>query len=162
MQLNTFAIVINIFALGCLIATLLKDRTKTKESLTISIKLFVRILPSVIAIVIIIGLLLGFTSQSQISKIMGEYSGLGGVLVAALIGAVLHIPAIISFPLAASFLRGGASVASVAAFITTLTMVGVVTLPLEIKEMGKKIALLRNTISFIIAIIIALIMGKIL
>ena len=51
---------------------------------------------------------------------------------------------------------------SVAAFITTLTMVGVVTLPLEIKEMGKKITILRNVFSFVFAIVIALIMGVIL
>ena len=162
MQLSTSAIVINIFALGCLVAALFKDRAKTKESLIISVKLFVRILPAIIAIVILIGLLLGLVSQSQISKIMGEHSRLGGMLLAALMGAILHIPAIISFPLAASFLKSGASVGAIAAFITTLTMVGVVTLPLEIKELGKKIAILRNTISFIAAIIIALIMGAIL
>jgi uncharacterized membrane protein YraQ (UPF0718 family) len=134
MQLNTSTIIINVFALGCLVAALLKDRTKTKESLIISVKLFVRILPAIIAIVILIGLLLGFVSQSQISKIMGEHSRLGGILLAAIMGAILHIPAIISFPLAASFLKSGASVATVAAFITTLTMVGVVTLPLEMKD----------------------------
>jgi uncharacterized membrane protein YraQ (UPF0718 family) len=145
-----------------LVTALLKDRTKTKESLIISIKLFVRILPAVIAIVVLIGLLLGFVSQPQISKIMGEHSRLWGIILAALTGSILHIPAIISFPLAASFLKGGASVAAVAAFITTLTMVGVITLPLEIKELGKKIAILRNVISFIAAIIIALIMGAIL
>ena len=41
-------------------------------------------------------------------------------------------------------------------------MIGTITLPLEIKELGKKVALLRNGISFIIAIVIALIMGVIL
>jgi len=41
-------------------------------------------------------------------------------------------------------------------------MVGVVTLPLEIREMGAKMAFLRNCISFYIAIMIALIMGVIL
>ncbi|HDH27594.1 MAG TPA: permease, partial [Euryarchaeota archaeon] len=46
--------------------------------------------------------------------------------------------------------------------ITTLTMVGFVTLPLEIKVLGKKLAILRNLFSFIIALIIAVIMGVIL
>ncbi len=41
-------------------------------------------------------------------------------------------------------------------------MVGVVTLPLEIKILGKKFALLRNVISFGIAIVIALVMGVLL
>jgi uncharacterized membrane protein YraQ (UPF0718 family) len=134
MQLNTSAIIIDIFAFGCLVTALLKDRTKTKESLIISVKLFVRIPPAIIAIVILIGLLLRFVSQSQISKIMGEHSNLGGMPFAAIMGAILHIPAIILSLLAASFLKGGASVAAVAAFITTLTMVGVVTLPLEMKD----------------------------
>jgi hypothetical protein len=41
-------------------------------------------------------------------------------------------------------------------------MIGFVTLLLEIKEMGKKFAILRNSISFIIAIIIAIIIGVLL
>ncbi|HHD16798.1 MAG TPA: permease, partial [Euryarchaeota archaeon] len=75
---------------------------------------------------------------------------------------VLFIPSLLSFPLAASLLEGGASLSVVVAFITTLTMIGTVTLPLEIRELGKKMALLRSGMSFIIAIVIALIMGAIL
>jgi len=41
-------------------------------------------------------------------------------------------------------------------------MIGTITLPLEIKELGKKMAILRNGLSFVIAIIIALVMGAIL
>lgn len=74
----------------------------------------------------------------------------------------MHIPSLIAFPLAASLLKNGASITAVAAFITTLTMIGTITLPLEIKELGKKVALLRNGLSFIVAIVIALIMGVIL
>jgi len=71
---------------------------------------------------------------SEISKLAGEQSGFSGVLLMALLGSILHIPALISFPLAASLLKSGASVTAVAAFITTLTMIGMVTLPLEIKN----------------------------
>jgi len=116
----------------------------------------------VFIIIIFIGLLLGFVPQSQISRFVGEQAGFKGVLAVALLGAVLHIPSLISFPLAASLLESGASISSVAVFITTLTMIGVLTLPLEITVLGKKIALLRNGISFGIAIIIALIMAAIL
>ena len=98
----------------------------------------------------------------QISGFIGEQSGIIGILLVGAVGALMHIPALLSFPLAASLLENGASVSAVAAFITTLTMIGTVTLPLEIKELGKRIAFLRNGLSFIIAIIIALIMGAIL
>jgi uncharacterized membrane protein YraQ (UPF0718 family) len=160
--MNSTAIFINIFAVGCLVFAVTKDREKTMQSLTIAVKSFFRILPTVFIIIIIIGLLLAFVPATEISRFVGEQAGFGGILVIAVLGAILYIPALISFPLAASLLKGGASIAAAAAFITTLTMIGVVTLPLEIKELGKKMALLRNGISFIIAIIIALIMGAVL
>ena len=160
--MNTTAILINLFALGCLAFALVKDRDKTRQSLTVAVKSLIRILPTVLIIIVVIGLLLAFVPTDQISRFIGDQSGFGGLLAIAAAGAVLHIPALLSFPLAASLLQSGAGVAAVAAFITSLTMIGVVTLPLEIKELGKKIAFLRNGLSFIIAIAIALIMGVIL
>ena len=160
--MNITVIFINIFACGCLIFSFLKDRKKTRQSLLGAVKSFIRILPIVFIIIIFVGLLLGFVPQTQISKIAGEQAGFWGVFLIALLGAIMHIPSLIAFPLAASLLKNGASITAVAAFITTLTMIGTITLPLEIKELGKKVAFLRNGISFIIAIIIALIMGVIL
>lgn len=160
--MNTTVILINAFALVCLIFAFAKNRAKAKQSLVVALKSSIRILPTVLIIIILIGLLLGFIPQRQISKIVGEQAGFGGVLIVAMLGAVLHIPSLVSFPLAASLLKSGASVTSVAVFITTLTMIGVITLPLEIKELGKKMALLRNGISFLIAIIIGILMGAIL
>lgn len=160
--MKTTATMINVFAFACLFISLLKNKEKTKQSLKVAIRSFFRVLPMVFIIIIFIGLLLGFVPQSQISRLVGEQAGLGGVLVVALLGAVLHVPSLISFPLAASLLESGASITSVAVFITSLTMIGVVTLPLEIKILGKKMALLRNGISFGIAIVIGLIMGTIL
>jgi len=145
-----------------LIFAFIKNRAKARQALTAALKSFFRILPIVLIIIILIGLLLGSVPQSQISKIVGREAGFGGVLIVALLGALLHIPSLVSFPLAASLLKSGASVTSVAVFITTLTMIGMVTLPLEIKELGKKMALLRNGISFLIAIIIGILMGTIL
>ena len=160
--MNATVIFINIFAGGCLLFSFLKDRKKTKQSLLGAAKSFIRILPIVFIIIIFVGLLLGFVPQTQISKIAGEHAGFWGVFLIALVGAIMHIPSLIAFPLAASLLKSGASITAVTAFITTLTMIGTITLPLEIKELGKKVALLRNGLSFIIAIVIALIMGVIL
>lgn len=155
-------IIVNLIAFIWLIFSLIKDKNKTKESLKIALKTFFKTLPIIIIIIIFIGFLLGFLPPDIIYKVVGEQAGFLGILVTAILGSVLFVPALISFPLAASLLNGGASIMSVAAFITTLTMVGVVTLPLEIKEMGKKITILRNVFSFVFAIVIALIIGVIL
>ena len=156
------AIIINLIAFAWLIYSIIRNKESTKKSLKIALKTFIKTLPMIIIIIIFIGFLLGFLPTDNISRIIGEQSGVLGVLVTAVLGSVLFIPALISFPLAASLLKGGASVMSVAAFIATLTMVGVVTLPIELREMGKKLTLLRNLLSFVFAIIIALIMGAIL
>jgi uncharacterized membrane protein YraQ (UPF0718 family) len=155
-------VVINLFALACLVYAFVKDRARAKKSLVVALKSFVRILPTVLLIVVIIGLFLAFVPPERVAKFIGKQAGLAGILVISALGAVLYIPALTSFPLAASLLQRGASVAAVAAFITTLTMLGVVTIPLEIRELGAKMTFLRNGLSFLIAILIALLMGVIL
>ncbi len=156
------AIFINLLALVFLIFAFVRDRDRTGQALAVAVNVFFRILPMVLGIIFLIGLLRVFLPPEVISRFIGERSGFGGMLAVAVLGAVLFIPALIAFPLAASLLENGASVSAVAAFITTLTMIGVVTLPLELKELGRKIALLRNGLSFVLAVIIALLMGAIL
>ncbi len=155
-------IIINVIAIIGLVIAFIVSKEKAVETLKIAVKSFFKMLPMIFIIILSIGLLLGFVPPDQISRFVGEQSGMGGVLLIGLFGALMYIPALLSFPLAASFLDGGASITAVATFILTLTMVGTVTLPLEIRELGKKMALLRNGLSFIIALIIALIMGAIL
>ena len=157
--MNLTPVFINIFAIGCLFFAFVKDKQKTKQAIKIAVKTFINILPTILLIVVLVGLLLGVVPKSVISKFMGNQSGLKGTFVAALFGAILYIPSIVAFPLAASFLKAGASITAVATFITTLTMIGFVTLPLEIKELGRKVALLRNGISLLLAILIGVIIG---
>jgi len=59
-------------------------------------------------------------------------------------------------------LKNGASVTLVAGFLTTLLMVGVVTLPMEVRYFGWRTALFRNGLSFVGAVGIALAMGRVL
>jgi len=145
-----------------LIIAFIIDRSKTKQALKISVVAFIKMFPMLMIIIIVIGLTLGFLPPDVISNILGNQSGFIGILFTALFGAIMYIPSILAFPLSASLLENGASITVIATFIITLTMVGIITLPLEIKELGKKIAILRNVFSFIIAIIIAVIMGIIL
>lgn len=159
MGISLTVILINLFVFLILVISLFKSKEKTILSLKNAIKSFVGIMPYVIIIVLGIGLMQGFLSKEVISGFLGESSGFSGVFLSGFLGAILYIPAIVSFPLTASLIDSGVSIMVAAAFITTLTMVGLVTLPLEIKELGKKFAILRNLLSFVIAIIIAIIIG---
>jgi len=84
------------------------------------------------------------------------------VIIASLLGSVLFIPGIIAFPLADSLLTMGAGVTAVAAFISTLTMIGFVFLPLEVRELGRRFALVRNSLSLLAALVIAFLVGMVL
>jgi uncharacterized membrane protein YraQ (UPF0718 family) len=91
----------------------------------------------------------------MISRLIGERSGFLGVLGAALIGSITLIPGFVAFPAAAELLKSGAGIAQIAAFVSSLMMVGVVTLPLEISFFGRKIALLRNSMAFLFSLVAA-------
>ena len=47
-------------------------------------------------------------------------------------------------------------------FVTTLMMVGVVTLPLEITYFGKRLAIKRNLLAFAYAVVSSFIIGAVL
>lgn len=160
--MNATVWIINGFAVSALLIALYRDRERGINSLKRGLFSFVRILPTVLTIVVIIGLLLGFVPPDILRQVVGDQSGIGGLFLTGSIGSVLHIPAIVAFPLAASFQDMGAPVSIVAVFITTLTMIGVVTLPLEIRELGWRFAILRNGLSFVGAVLIALVMGWVL
>lgn len=160
--MNATVWIINGFAVSALLIALYRDWERGINSLKRGLFSFVRILPTVLTIVVIIGLLLGFVPPDMLRQVVGDQSGIGGLFLTGSIGSVLHIPAIVAFPLAASFQDMGAPVSIVAVFITTLTMIGIVTLPLEIRELGWRFAILRNGLSFVGAVLIALVMGWVL
>jgi len=83
-------------------------------------------------------------------------------IASALLGTITFVPAFIAFPLVGTLVDAGVGVIPAVAFLTTLTMVGIVTFPLEKKEFGVKFTALRNGLSFIFAVIIALVMGVII
>lgn len=160
--MNLTVISINAIAIVCLAASLAKNRTKTAQALRTALRSGASLAPTMLGILVFIGLLLGFVPAETIGRIVGEGSGFTGVITAGLLGAILHIPALISFPLGGSLMDAGASATVVAVFITTLTMVGFVTLPMEIRVLGKRFTLLRNGLSLAAAVLIGLLVGAVL
>ena len=138
------------------------DRRKTAEGFKRGWRMFKNVLLPFLNILILVSLLLYFLPPSIISRYLGAGSGVAGFLAAALIGSITLIPAFISYPIAAGLIQQGASYAVVATFMTTLMMVGVVTLPLEIKYLGRQVAIVRNVLNFVAAVTIGLVIGLIL
>jgi Predicted permeases len=146
-------------ALGLLGLSLIKDKQKTVMSLKRAWRMFLNVLPQFVAILFLVGLLLTVLNPSAIRQIIGADSGLRGMLITAGLGAVTLVPALIAFPIAAELLRNGAGFMQIAVFISTLTTVGLVTLPLEVRYLGKKAAILRNGLAFLFSFAVAAVVG---
>ena len=159
--MNNALIFISLSIFTSLISFLL-DKKKTILGFKKGFKMFKNIVIPFLNILILVSLLLFIVPPQMVVKYLGAGSGAIGFAIAAVVGSITLIPGFISYPIASGLLKQGASYSTVAVFMTTLMMVGVVTLPLEIKYFGKKIAILRNLLNFIIAIIIGILIGIIL
>jgi len=143
----------------CLILSLAVDQRKTLEGIKRGLKMFLNLLPALLTVLILVSVFLYLVPDKTIIKLLGAKSGAMGVAIAAAVGSIALIPAFIAFPLAKILLVKGVSYTVVAVFITTLIMVGVLTLPVEFKYFGKRAAIMRNFLSFFGAIIVGLLIG---
>lgn len=159
--MTTIIIIYSLVAVS-LIISLAKSKEKTKKAMKVAGKALVKTAPSLLAVLGIVGLTFGVLDEQTISSLVGEEAGFSATIIAAVLGAITLIPSLVAFPLAGSLLRSGATVVTISAFITTLVMVGMVTAPMEIKTLGKKFTILRNSLGFLAALLIAAVMGVIL
>ena len=153
------ALIFGIITACALLVSFLMDRRKTFTGIKKGAKMFLGILAPFLNILILVSIAMYFISDRFIFRYLGPGSGPLGVLIAAIVGSITLIPGFISYPIAASLIAKGASYTVVAVFMTTLMMVGVMTLPLEIKYFGTKAAIIRNLLNFFAAIIIGLLVG---
>lgn len=126
-----------------------KDRGKTRQALVKGLRAIESILPQLLAVLFIIALVLAAFEPAAISRVLGEQTGFLGVLLAGVIGAITLVPGFVAFPVTGELLRHGAGILQAATFVSSLMMVGVVTLPVEMACFGKKAALARNGLAFL-------------
>lgn len=160
--MDIFTIIFWVIAVVLFCISVIKNKKKTFEAMKKSKGMMGNMMGEIIAIIFLIGLVLTFIPPETIKTILGSSNTVVSTFISAIVGSITLIPAFVAFPLVGSLVDVGASIVPAVAFLTTLTMVGIVTFPLEKKEFGTKFALTRNLLSFGFAIIIALVMGVLL
>ncbi len=161
-KLDIFTILFWIIAVILFVFSLVKSKETTVDAMKKSRRMMGSMIGEIVAIIFMIGLVLTFIPPETIKTVLGTSSTYISTFFSALVGTVTLIPSFVAFPLVGSLVDVGASIVPAVAFLTTLTMVGIVTFPLEKKEFGTKFAILRNLFSFGFAIIIALMMGVVI
>jgi len=139
---------------AALLASLFADRKKTRLSLLKGLRMFWDVLPLLLGVLALVSLVLTAVSPDMLQQVL---SGPGPLpFFAALgIGSVALMPGFIAYPLAGLFRQNGASTLVLAAFITSLMMVGVITLPVEARFFGWRVSLLRNGLALAGSILVA-------
>ncbi|MCD4760482.1 hypothetical protein K8R42_01150, partial [bacterium] len=127
---------------------------KTKNNLKTSIFL-------VIGILLITSFVNQFIKLNELVNLL-QKNIISDSLLAGLIGSLAAGNPITSYIISGELINSGISLAAVTAFILTWVTVGIVQLPAESMLLGKKFAIIRNILSFISAIFIALIVQFIL
>lgn len=140
----------------------MKDKNKTKLALKSSLKSFENIMPQFLGIIFIIGIILSLLNPEVISKIIGANSGILGVLFSAILGSITMMPTFVAFSTADILLKNGAGYAQIGALVSTLTLVGVITYPLESKYIGKKAAFFRNLLAFLFSFVVAFLINEVM
>jgi len=142
-----------------LLISFIINKQKTIKAIKISFIKFKKIFPTFITMLIFVSIILFLFPDEVISNYLGNSSKFISVLLASFIGSITLMPGFVAFPLSGILLTKGVPYMVLSAFTTTLMMVGIITFPLEKEYFGVKATVIRNIISFFIALIVAVITG---
>ena len=135
------------------------SREKTLRAFKIAAKRFIKILPAFLIMIILVSIVLFLVPDKVIADYLGGDNKFIGVILASFFGSVTLLPGFIAFPLSGILLKKGVAYMVLAAFTTTLMMVGVLTAPIEKEYFGMKVTVIRNVMSLLIALIVAVMIG---
>jgi len=131
------------------------DKSILLHAIRSSSRQFINLLPILIGVVLLIGLFNGFVSDEWLTSVFSGNMELD-TLWGACFGSIFAGNPINSYVIGGELLKYGVSLFAVSAFIVTWVTVGLVQLPAEIAAFGKRFAFLRNGLSFVLAIPIAI------
>lgn len=132
------------------------DRCTFARSIKGAVRQFVSLLPMIVGVILLTGLFNAFIPKGWLTAI---FSGnpLLDALWGACFGSIIAGNPINSYVLGGELLQNGVSLFAVTAFILTWVTVGIVQLPAEIAALGRKFALLRNGLSFLLSVPVAVV-----
>jgi len=125
-----------------------KGQKQHIEGLELAFNMTVGILPLLIFAFIVAGMIQTLLPQELISKWVGAKSGMRGILIGTLAGALAPGGPYVSLPIVAGLLRSGAGVGTTVAFLTGWSLWAFGRLPMEIAILGWKFTLVRLASTF--------------
>jgi uncharacterized membrane protein YraQ (UPF0718 family) len=136
-----------------------KDRAKTRQALKLAGKKLLKILPAFLSMLVFVSLVLYMFPQETISSHLVHQNKWLALGIASFFGSLTLMPGFIAYPLGGILRSQGVPYMVLSGFTTTLMMVGLLTFPVEKAYLGTRVAVIRNVLSLVIALIIAVLTG---
>jgi uncharacterized membrane protein YraQ (UPF0718 family) len=153
------AATLTVLTLLALLLSARRSPARTRLALGAALRSGLALLPSLLGLTAAVGLTTAL--PAGIARLF-QVHGRAGFFGLAAVGSVLTLPSPVAYPLAGSLRRMGVGLPALAAFITTLTMVGLVSAPLELQTFGRRFTLARQGLSLGLALAVGALMGVLL
>ena len=141
-------IVMGTVAIVLLLTGYLKGQGQHINGLKAALRMTVEMLPLLACALIVAGMAQVLVAQEVTSKFIGAESGLRGIFIGTLAGALVPGGPFVSLPIAMGLLRSGAGIGTMVAFLTGWSLWAFGRLPMEIGILGWKLALVRIASTF--------------
>lgn len=112
------------------------------------LSMMVHVLPLLVMAFLVIGLFSVVVPKDYLARWVGDSTGLRGVLIGSLCGGVFPGGPLIHTIAAAGFLKAGAGIGAIVAFLVAGVLWGLPLLPLEIGIIGWKVIVVRLASTF--------------
>ncbi len=148
MNLLIPTIVMGVLAAGMLLWGYLQGEGKHVSGLQFALSITWKILPLLLFAFIVAGMIQALVPREAVAHWIGEESGWRGLIIGTLAGGVLPGGPYVTMPLAAGFIRAGAGIGTIVAFLTGWSLIALGRAPIEIGVIGWKVWLIRLACSF--------------
>jgi hypothetical protein len=130
-------------AIGLLVYGQLRGKGEEIVGLTRSKDMLIQVFPLVVFAFIVGSMAQVLMPKGTVSHWIGKESGFRGILLGSVAGSFVPGGPYVSLPMAVSFLKAGAGVGTVVAFLTAWSVWAVGRLPLELGFLGVRFTLIR-------------------
>jgi uncharacterized membrane protein YraQ (UPF0718 family) len=151
---NTVLAMTGITAMLAVIGVLRQGPEIIMQALMAGGKMLIGVVPLLIAAFILAGMIQVLISKETVNKWLGKDSGLKGIMLGGIAGALIPGGPYIFYPVAASFLLSGAEIGTVVTFVVAKNLWSLSRLPMEVALLGPKLTLIRYIVTFIFPLIV--------
>lgn len=143
-------LILVLVAIVLLFITYRQSAQVTGKGLLIAWKTTIGILPMLLLAFVIAGLVQVLIPREAVSHMIGDSSGIKGIVIGAIVGGFSPGGPYVSLPLAAGMLQAGAGIGTMVAYLTGWSLWAVGRLPMELGILGWRLTVIRfiSTLTF--------------